>query len=147
MDANAEARKVKALLCIAVVALVSGFSSYTELKFLVWGTNGEARIVNCYEARKGRRDEHVAVVYQYDDAGTLRQDSDHMPIGWQPPGSRLVQIQYIRGAAYGSRIEGQRSLTAVTIFGICLLVGAGFVVKIILDERASRPSRRPAGRR
>jgi hypothetical protein len=148
LDIEDEARKFKILLRVGIVMRISGIYRFSDLRYLVWGKTCDARIVNCYEDKTDSRNSvpHTAVVYRYLDGSEERQDSGRMPLGWTPPPGNKIQIQYIPGRDYASRFAGQSNTVSVWIFFACCAVVGYFIVRIILEERATRP-KPPVSRR
>ncbi|MCA9018312.1 MAG: hypothetical protein KDA77_23525, partial [Planctomycetaceae bacterium] len=131
MDQDEELAKLKWILAAGVAFLVTGYLSFQELKYAVWGTTTEATVTRTFETSTGSRRRSkmlLAVEYTFTDKeGQSHNERDDVPIDWPTPGPK-VNIQYLPGVEDSSRLEGHSSKVAVWMFlGCCVLLGfAGF---------------------
>ncbi|MEA2735560.1 MAG: hypothetical protein QOE14_2011 [Humisphaera sp.] len=131
MDADDEARRVKWMLAIGLLFLVSAFFSWREFKYALAGTKTNAEIVRVYEtreiARRGRTREKLAIEYQFTDAnGVKRKESDTISIDSPPPRGKTVAVQYL-GSPGSSRLVGNgNSIWVIIFFGALAFFGFKF---------------------
>lgn len=143
MDQDEELAKLKWILIAGVAFLVSGYLSFQELKYAIWGTTAEANVTRTYETRE-RRTNLLAVEYTFtDDEGKSHSERDDVPSDWPTPGA-TVMVQYLPGVEDSSRLEGHSSKLAVWMFlGCCLLlVFAGFKLYQMASDAVDGPPRR-----
>lgn len=143
MDQDEELAKLKWILAAVVAFLVTGYLSFQELKYAVWGTTAEATVTRTFETRERRRN-LLAVEYTFTDTeGTSHSERDDVPSDWPTPGPK-VTIQYMPGVEDSSRLEGHSSKVAVWMFlGCCLLLAfAGFKLYQMASDAVDGPPRR-----
>ncbi|MFK7778754.1 MAG: hypothetical protein QM501_11670 [Gimesia sp.] len=143
-DEEEELAKLKWILIAGIAFLVTGYLSFQELKFAVWGTTAEANVTRTFETRASRRSRLLAVEYTFTDKeGKHHSERDDVPIDWPTPGPK-VNIQYMPGVEDSSRLEGHSSKIAVWIFfGCCVWLGySGFQLYQLASEAVDGPPRR-----
>ena len=113
VDVDDEVANAKFMLFAFVAFLFSGYYSYIEMKYAIWGSDADANIVSIREStvmrRRGRREPKLSIEYSFKDReGQTHTTKENVPIDWQP-GGETVPIEYIQGAEVRSRIAGQSS--------------------------------------
>jgi hypothetical protein len=147
MDEEEELAKLKWILIAGIAFLVTGYLSFQELKFAVWGTTAEATVTRTFETSSGSRRRPkllLAVEYTFsDEEGQHHSERDDVPSSWPTPGPK-VTIQYMPGVEDSSRLEGHSSQVAVWIFfGCCVwLAYSGFQLYQLASEAVDGPPRR-----
>jgi Protein of unknown function (DUF3592) len=126
MDAESESGRAKALLVAGVLFLASGFYAYSELMYLVRGSDTTATITEASKVTKrGRfgvsRGQQIEIEYKFTDAdGNNRTGTDRLDEDWPVPSDRKVAIRYRPGADGSSRVAGRIGWITLIIFGVCL---------------------------
>ena len=145
MDEEEELAKLKWILFAGIAFLLSGYFSFQELKFAVWGTTAQAEVTNTFETRNSRRGGSLlAVEYTFTDKeGKHYSERDDVPSSWPSPGPK-VTIQYLPGVEDCSRLEGHSSKVAVWVFfGCCAwLAYSGYQLYQLASEAVDGPPRR-----
>lgn len=144
IDEDAELKKMVWILIVVVAFLVTGYLSFKELKYAVWGATAEATVTNTFDTSLGRRSPLLAVEYTFTDKdGQQHSERDDVPIDWPEPGPK-VNVQYLPGVEDSSRLEGHSAKVAVWMFlGCCVLLGfAGFKLYQMASEAVNGPPRR-----
>ena len=144
IDEEEELKKLKWILIAVVAFLVSGYLSFKELKYSVWGARAAATVTNTFETAASRRNPLLAVEYTFTDKdGQQHSEWDDVPFDWPVPGP-MVNVQYLPGVEDSSRLEGHSSKVAVWVFlGCCVLLGfAGFKLYQMASEAVDGPPRR-----
>lgn len=151
MDDENEVQKFKWLL-IAILAFgISGWYSWTELRYATWGKTVDAEIVRMHEttrrSRRGITSTWLVIDYQFSEPGaSVRSESDEVPNDNPRPEGGKVAVEYVPGKPGMSRLAGHRNVIAVVIFGLTLLWLAYQGFQLFREAReASRP--RTSGRR
>jgi len=152
MDAEEEAKKFKTLLWAVCFFLVSVCFSWVELRYAIWGEQGEATVTQVREvtslAEKGvsRRALQVETTLT-DSRGETRQDKLHYPLeaGIQP--GQQVTLDYIPGLAKYSRPDGQKYYGALLMFGISVTVLLGAIIWLARVANSPIPTTRRRSRR
>lgn len=121
MDEENELAKFKGILIAGVLFLISGWYSYRELRFAVWGRTAEAQVTKTFETRemrsRTRSRRKLAVEYTFtDQGGTQHNERDDVPISWQPLPANVVTVQYIPGVKGASRLRGNSHMFLVWLF-------------------------------
>lgn len=121
VDMDDEVAKFKWLLIGVIAFLISGYYSFSEVKFAIWGRTAEATVTRTYETtesgRRFRKRHYTVVEYQFAEAdGTLRSERDKVSAGTVVPGISQIAVQYLPGVADSSRLAGQTSLTSICVF-------------------------------
>ncbi|QDT89628.1 hypothetical protein [Gimesia algae] len=144
IDEDEELKKLKWILIAVVAFLISGYLSFKELKYTVWGATTEATVTNTFDTAESRRKPLLAVEYTFtDEDGKHYSERDDVPIDWPVPGP-TVNVQYLPGVEDSSRLEGHSSKVAVWVFLSCcvLLCFAGFKLYQMASEAVDGPPRR-----
>lgn len=121
IDMDDEVARFKWLLIGVFAFLISGYYSYSEWKFAIWGRTAEATVTRTYETtesgRRFRKRHYTVVEYQFPEAdGTTRSERDKVSAGVVVPGSGRIFVQYLPGVADSSRLAGQTSWISVCVF-------------------------------
>ena len=140
VDVDDEVKNAKFMLFAFVAFLFSGYYSYVEMKYAIWGSDADATIVSIKETsvmrRRGRREPKLSVEYSFSDSeGQTHTAKENVPIDWEPAGE-TVPIEFIQGAEVRSRIAGQTSLFMVWVFLACLLWLGFSLFKLIKEANA-----------
>ena len=139
MDEDEELRKLKWLLIGGLVFLVSGWFAFGEMRYALFGSTVQARIVDVSDTelvgRRGRRTPMRAIRYSFEESdGAQRTERDDVPLDWTPAeGETLtagstVSVQYLSGKPDKSRLAGHKHSLPLAIFVVCLLGMLGFSV-------------------
>ncbi len=138
MDADAEAAKLKFMLVVVAVFLISCYMSCQELKFATKGKLIEATVTDIKE-RQTRRSTVREVYYDY-----RREDNQiwhgHAGVSddYSVPRGTKIQIEY---TGEDTRLAGQRNWVGLSIFFISLLAMIVGGVMFWLHVRAAiKPS-------
>ena len=121
-------QKMKFVLTIIALVLISLFMSCQELHYMVSGKTADATMnsrVENFENRMRR-----VVGYNYMDRGEARQKFVEVPMDWPGVGQPTVKVQYIPGSDT-SRLYGQTNMVWVIIFFISLAVAAVAAVVVV----------------
>jgi hypothetical protein len=127
MDADAETRRAKYLVFAGIAFLISSIFVYSELMYLIRGTETTATIKEVSRVEKrGRfgtsRGHKLVIDYEFKDGeGRQREGSDQVDADWAVPADRRVQIRYRPGEDGSSRLAGHVSWGAIIIFTVCLV--------------------------
>lgn len=120
MDTGNEMQRLKWLLIVGVVFLISGFFSWREMQYAMFGKRADASLVRVYETqergRRGRVREKLAIEYQFADAGSSRKETDTVSIDTARPTGETVPVQYLAGSPGKSRLVGHTQQFWVLIF-------------------------------
>src|SRR5688572_22426556 len=112
MDTEEETARFKVMLVVAIIFLISVFLAWRELKYMMFAEEADAKLVRVYtfeeRGRRGRVSEKMAVEYQFTDAetGSVRTETDAVPITNRPPKGPSVKVQYLEGSEGSSRLAG-----------------------------------------
>src|SRR3954464_9543266 len=107
MDLDAETRKFKVMLFVAVVFIASCFYSCSELKYARSGKRVEATIDDVTETVDRHGETRRQLHYYYrNDAGELRQGFDSVGDDFVRPESGKLTIVFLPGS---SRLAGHRN--------------------------------------
>jgi hypothetical protein len=136
--------------------IISSLFVLEELRYVCVGRTAVASVLNVQAPTDDEDDGAVfRIRYSFVDASTNapREESDSVPASWGPP-PRELTVEYIAGRPGRSRVAGNRSYVALTVFGSLSLCVIGGFIYLYLDARralspyGSRRSRRPGrGRR
>lgn len=148
MDQDEELAKFKWLLIAVIIFLGSGYFSYKELKFAVWGATAEARVSETFATRNSSRRRSrplLAVKYSFtDEDGNQFSERDDVPIDW--PVSENMTVQYLPGVEDSSRLLGHSSWLAVCVFlaslGLLGFAGYGLYKEATEAVHGKRPGRK-----
>ena len=132
-----EANRIRLMVVIAGLLLVSFISSCSELGYALKGKSAEAQLIDVQQVqvKTGRRSHprlQVSYYFQEPD-GTRRTESDHVSLNFVPEisesadGTKLVAIQYRPGWPNKSRLKGHDEMVWVYIFLGSLAAGAASV--------------------
>lgn len=129
-----ETRQIKLILFVGLAFLISGWLSCGEIKYMVWGQQGEATVTSVKKvanpSRHGRR-EVIAVQYAWSEKGGLhRKDVMNMNPESAPARGDKLSIDYLPGAK-GSRLRGQANYVALVFFFGLLAVMAFVVIRLV----------------
>lgn len=121
------------MLLIALAAfLASGYYSYQEMKYLIWGETTQAKVTGASEVinlgKRNRGKPLLGVEYTYtDSAGQTVNEKENVSLDTKIENGTL-EIQYLPGVADSSRYVGKSRLFTLFIFLGCLtwLVYMGF---------------------
>src|SRR3954471_1230875 len=118
MDVEQETWKLKVMLFVIVVFIVSAFVSCSELKYATSGKKTEAVIdrVSDVISRRGSRGRMV-VYHFHDERGQLRKSSDTVSRDSVGLHDEKIDVEYLEDT---SRVAGHRNMVAVVIFFGCL---------------------------
>lgn len=147
-DRDGEMRKFRMLLAGLALLLVGGYFSYEEAVYLVQGRTATAAVTKVTEgAGRGRS---VEIEFAFSEPnGTARTGRDFQPMGWKPPPSGLVHVQYTPGASGQARLAGNVRWLGVGLFALAVAVLAFFLVRLLREAAAatrSAPRRRSTRR-
>lgn len=148
MDQDNELQRFKFALFAFVAVVISGYISWGEMKYMVWGKSADATVTQAREeerrGRRGRRYQVLVVDYTFVEAdGTRRSERDEVSSGTEVP-TPTATVQYLPGVANSSRLTGQENVLAVIIF-VGSLAWMGYSIYSIARE-ANAPIKR-SGRR
>jgi hypothetical protein len=144
-ETGREVFKLRLGLVAIVVFLASGWSSWKELRYGLWGRTTTATVTRVYQDREftGKRPRTV-----------LRVEFDYLlPDGTPQPGrlttsryrqiveGQEIEVRYVPGVSGVIRLRSDANLYPMVLFGFCLLAMVGFVIW------AAREAHRPYGRR
>jgi len=151
--------RLRVLLVIIVLFLASGFASFNEFRYFIWGRTTRAVVVAQSDSdRKG----DVLIVIKYallDQDDNIRIESDSVMKAWQEtltdsfkpvnPSSPLanvrsnkgvtVPVQYIPGSAGSSRLIGNNDKWLAAPFLLC--AGALVVMSLVIARQSMRYER------
>lgn len=124
MDQHEELAKLKWLFISAVTFLISGYYTYQEFRYAMWGHTAEAVVHRIFETSergfRGRRRQLLAVEYSFTDQnGAQLSERDDVPVNWSVQQS--VTVQYLPGVKDSSRLLGNSHKFAVWIFVGCIV--------------------------
>ena len=148
MDQEDELQRFKFALIAFVAVVVSGYISWGELKYKLWGKSADATVTEAREeerrGRRGRRYHVLVVDYTFTEAdGTRRSERDEVSSGTEVS-SPTTTIEYLPGVANSSRLAGQEKVFAIIIF-VGSLAWMGFSIYSIARE-ANAPIKKSRGR-
>jgi hypothetical protein len=131
--------KLRIGLGLITCFVASGFMSFGELKYLIWGKTAAAQVEATYERIGGRRSgPRLGVEYRFqEEGGASRTEEDQVAIDSAIGEGDTVSIQYLPGEAGRSRIEGNRKIGAVVFFAACVVAGVLFILKLYLEAKAA----------
>jgi len=139
MDADDEIAKLKWLLVLGVLFLLSGCFSWREMKYSMFGKSADAALVRVYEtteyARRGRTVEKLAIDYQFEDKGAIRKETDSVAIDSPRPRGRTVPIEYLSGSPGSSRLKGHSNKVWMFVFLGCLAVMGYKVFRLVQESK------------
>lgn len=140
-----ESSKIRLAFGAFMVFVVSGYYSLDEARYLAWGRNAQADVVESYVSPNpgGRRRPDVRVVRVSfpDEEGRARTGTDLLHRDSEVRAGDRVAVDYIPGNEYMVRLVGHRNLAPVFIFLACLGAMAVFLGMLV------REANEPAGRR
>jgi hypothetical protein len=151
-----ETWKLRAAMAAFGLFVFSGFYSVNELRHLLWGRKAQAEVV---EAKLGRdpgsrrgREVLLATLSYTDADGQARTTTDILHADSEISQGDRVVVQYIPGDEYATRVEGNRNLLPLAIFGGSLLAAGAFVAMLIREanepyRKKRRPSPPPGSKR
>jgi hypothetical protein len=148
IDQDAELKRFKWLLGAGLSFLISGYFSYDEMKYAIWGKTAEAHV---YEARETIRSSlrsppMVSLKYTFTESdGTPRSEFDSIPANSPFAQLQTVTVQYLPGVEKSSRIAGRVRLMAILFFCGSVVWLAGSIIGLVRE--ANRPIARGPGRR
>jgi len=150
---TSEHLKWRLIMGCAVLFLVSMVMSCQELRYLAWGKTTEAQIVRDQVERdpspriwsqlflgtrpaRGPSRTRRVVIFTFQDGQRFRKEFDEVPMDWTcPPPGATIQVQYIAGKDYQSRLAGTHQWGWVTLFIVSV---AAMVVAVAWTVRATR---------
>ncbi len=140
VDMQEEAFKLKRLLALGVLLLISGCYSWGEIEYLAWGRTAEAEVASArveqYRTRRSGTVERLVVKYVFTDVdGTRRTESMAFDPDTPPPVG-LIEVEYISGRNGSSRLPGDVRWWSVILFGAAIVAFAIFLV--MMHRRANR---------
>ncbi|MBA4029493.1 MAG: hypothetical protein C0478_01030 [Planctomyces sp.] len=147
MDTDQEMQRLKGGLIILGVVLISGWFSFTELRYAVWGRQAEAVITNAEigieRGRRGRETAVLNVTYSYQDqAGTQRNESESLPVDTHLSTGEKAMVSYLPGVERSTRLSGRPNYFAVIMFLVSIATMIGFIVWIARQANAPIPTSR-----
>ena len=124
MDQDDEIKKFKLMLVALAAFLASGYYSYQEIKYMIWGETTQANVTGTSEvinlSKRGRGKPLLGVEYTYTEtAGKTVNEKENLPLDTKIENGTL-EIQYLSGVAGSSRHVGKSRLFTVFIFLGCL---------------------------
>jgi hypothetical protein len=114
--------KLKGLLIVGVLFLVSCFLCYRELIYLFRGETIVATVTRTYEVTRGA-DEPLGLTVEYafhEPSGIYRTDSVTVAPDWEMPASGKVYVEYTPGKEGRSRLAGDRNWFGIIFFVLSL---------------------------
>ena len=140
MDTDDEMKRLKWLLIVGLVFLVSAFFSWREMKYMMLGKEADARLVRTYETtergRRGRTTEKLVVEYEFKGSdGASRKESDKVDIDAPPPAGKTVAIQYLDGSPGSSRLAGNTQKFWLIVFFGALAFFAYKIFRLVRESR------------
>jgi hypothetical protein len=149
MDQDDELKRFKWLLFAGLLFLITGYFSYKELKYAIWGHSVDAQVTEIKKwVRTSRRSESpmIDLTYSYKEAdGTGRSGMDSVNESWVQGDLTTVRIQYFAGVEGSSRIKASERLMPVYVFLAAVLWLAYSIFKLVRE--ANTPIARGPGRR
>ena len=125
MNDNDEFQRLKLLLIAVVAFAISGWFSWVELKYKVWGAEAEATVDAATpverRGRRGRRIPKLDVSFHYTDESTQRSTSHRFDVSQDSNISHGDQflVQYLPGVENSARQGG--SIFPILFFGGSIL--------------------------
>ena len=150
MDTDSEVAKFKWLLIAGVAFLVSGYFSYHEIKYMTWGKVADGIVTEARQTtstgRRGRRIHKLRVDYQFpDDTGAQHASYGSLAVDAPYQSGSPIKIQYLRGAAEVSRINGEEQKWSLFVFFgslIGMAYGIWQIAKLANDDPMERKRQR-----
>lgn len=123
---------VSAIVC--VLFLISAWNAIGDFRFLLFGQPARATLVRKFvdspATRYGKGTPVRVVEYRFDDNGRSRTEVDRVPLSWSIPDVGEIAIDYLPGAARGSRLSGHHSYGSIAFFLGCLTAGGMLIARV-----------------
>ena len=112
-------------LIVLVFFVVNSYLSCQEVKYTFWGKTTEATIVSVTKGTEqrgyGRYDRESVPIkgvrFAFNETdGSEREGVVNMPIDWEPPENQKLQIDYMPGDHWKTRIHGDTHYVRMTLF-------------------------------
>ena len=149
MDEEEELAKFKLMLAALVAFLISGYFSYQELQYALFGKTATAQITRTFDTysrgRRGRRIPKLGIEYRYTAAnGELYDETEYVSPGYAVPADNQLVVQYRPGVENSSRISGTGNTFWVFIFFGCVawLAYSGFKLYREASEAVHGPKKK-----
>ena len=142
MDEDNELEKAKFVLAFAGVFLISTYFAWDAMRYKVFASTADARVVRTYEStdigRRGRRTPRLGVEYQFTDkSGATVTEKDEVSLDTAISSNGAIRVEYLAGIRDSSRIAGTRSAALPILFFVGSLIGlAVFIVKLAREANA-----------
>lgn len=141
MDTENDLARLKWLLIVGVLFLISGFFSWREFKYIVFGTTVDASLVQTYQTeergRRGRVKQMLVVEYRFTDKdGSARKEKDTISASSPAPTGPLVSIQYLSKSPGSSRLTGHTQRIWMFVFFGCLAYLAYKILMLVREAKA-----------
>jgi hypothetical protein len=137
-EAYVQRVKIRIVLGIIVLFLVSMVMSCQELRYMVSGKTVDAKLelsqVEKSRSRAGNEVKKRVLAYSFFDGDKFRREYADVPLNWSNGESPTVKVQYLPGKERFSRVEGQRNLVWVAIFFTSLAVAAVGIFMIAREK-------------
>jgi hypothetical protein len=149
MDADEEKGKAKSWIIGLAILLVGGYFAIGELRYLAFGRTAEASITRAFDVtergRGGRERPKLEIRYEFTDAdGLVRVGGDRVDPDAGYPRSGTVPVRYLSGQEGKVRLGGNINWVAIVAFlGVLGVMGLA-VARVAIEERRTRPARKPA---